>query len=124
MKILVTGGAGFIGCNFVYYMLDKYKDREYTDNKGVTSVPVQNDMQQLSAFSFHNKNVDLMGQIVLDEEDKAVFKFGKHKDKRVEDVFRLEPQYYDWIMKSDFPEYTKKVITKIKLEMGGKNIKF
>lgn len=26
MKILVTGGAGFIGCNFVYYMLDKYKD--------------------------------------------------------------------------------------------------
>ena len=26
MKILVTGGAGFIGCNFVYYMLGKYKD--------------------------------------------------------------------------------------------------
>ncbi len=26
MKILVTGGAGFIGSNFVYYMLDKYSD--------------------------------------------------------------------------------------------------
>lgn len=26
MNILVTGGAGFIGANFVYYMLDKYKD--------------------------------------------------------------------------------------------------
>ena len=26
MKILVTGGAGFIGCNFVYYMLEKYPD--------------------------------------------------------------------------------------------------
>ena len=26
MKILVTGGAGFIGCNFVYYMLDKHPD--------------------------------------------------------------------------------------------------
>ena len=106
-------------------MLDKYKDREYTDNKGVTSVPVQNDMQQLSVFSSHNKNADLMGQIVFDEEGKEVFKFGKHKDRRVEEVFRIEPQYYDWIMKSDFPEYTKKVITKIKLRMGDKNnIKF
>lgn len=28
MKILVTGGAGFIGCNFVYYMLNKYNDYE------------------------------------------------------------------------------------------------
>ena len=106
-------------------MLDKYENVEYTDNKGVTSVPVQNDVQQLSAFSYHNKNADLMGQIVFDEEGKEVFKFGKHKDRRVEDVFRIEPQYYDWIMKSDFPEYTKKVITGIKLRMGGKNnIKF
>jgi len=28
MKILVTGGAGFIGSNFVYYMLDKHPDYE------------------------------------------------------------------------------------------------
>lgn len=104
-------------------MLDKYRDAEYTDNKGVTSVPVKNDMQALSAFSSHNKNADLMGQVVFDENGKEVFKFGKHKDEKVEDVFRKEPQYYDWIMKSDFPEYTKKVITGIKLRMGGKNIK-
>lgn len=26
MKILVTGGAGFIGANFVYFMLDKYSN--------------------------------------------------------------------------------------------------
>ena len=26
MKILVTGGAGFIGCNFIYYMLNKHPD--------------------------------------------------------------------------------------------------
>ena len=25
-NILVTGGAGFIGSNFVIYMLDKYED--------------------------------------------------------------------------------------------------
>ncbi|MCC0684456.1 dTDP-glucose 4,6-dehydratase [Clostridioides sp. ZZV14-6345] len=28
MKILITGGAGFIGCNFVRYMINKYKDYE------------------------------------------------------------------------------------------------
>ena len=26
MKILITGGAGFIGSNFVHYMMNKYKD--------------------------------------------------------------------------------------------------
>ena len=28
MKILVTGGAGFIGCNFIYYMLEKHPEYE------------------------------------------------------------------------------------------------
>ena len=29
MKILITGGAGFIGCNFVRYMLEKHPDEEF-----------------------------------------------------------------------------------------------
>ncbi|MEG1151067.1 MAG: GDP-mannose 4,6-dehydratase, partial [Malacoplasma sp.] len=28
MKILVTGGAGFIGGNFIHYMVDKYPEDE------------------------------------------------------------------------------------------------
>jgi len=28
MRILITGGAGFIGCNFMRYMLNKYPDDE------------------------------------------------------------------------------------------------
>ena len=27
MNIIVTGGAGFIGSNFVFHMLKKYRDR-------------------------------------------------------------------------------------------------
>ena len=30
MKLLVTGGAGFIGSNFVYYMLEKYPEYDIT----------------------------------------------------------------------------------------------
>jgi len=101
-------------------MLDRYDGQEYTDTKGNKSVPVVNDVSELSEFSAHHRNADLSGQIVFDNDNKEVFLFGKHKGCRVEDVFRKEPQYYDWMMKSDFPRYTKKVITAIKLRMGGK----
>lgn len=30
MKFLVTGGAGFIGTNFIYYSVDKYPEHEFT----------------------------------------------------------------------------------------------
>ena len=41
--------------------------------------------------------------------------FGKYKGQVVAEVFTTEPTYYDWMMKGDFPQYTKKVITEIKL---------
>ena len=84
---------------------------------------IQHSTKQLSEFSAHHKNADLSGQIIFDEEGKEVFMFGKYKGQRVEDIFRKEPPYYDWIMKNDFPLYTKKVVTAIRLRMGGKNVK-
>ena len=102
-------------------MLDKYDGVDYEDSKGVKSQGPVNDMKALSRFSAHHQNADLCGQIIYDDEGKEVFQFGKHKGKRVEDVFRyIDRNYYDWMMNSDFPLYTKKLITKIKLEMGGK----
>ena len=104
-------------------MLDKYQGVDYEDGKGNKSQGPTNDMKQLSEFSAHHRNADLSGQIIFDEEGKEVFMFGKHKGERVEDVFRKERPYYDWIMKNDFPRYTKKVVTAIKLRMGGKHVK-
>lgn len=97
-------------------MLDKYEGVEFTDKKGNVSTPVVNDMKALSEFSTVNRHVDLIGHIVLDENDDEVINFGKHKGRKVVDVFKTEPSYYDWMMKGQFPEYTKKVITKIKLK--------
>ena len=42
-----------------------------------------------------------------------IFNFGKHKGKPVTEVLRTEPQYYDWMMKGDFPLHTKQKLTEI-----------
>ncbi len=95
--------------------LDRYKDKEIKDRNGKMIQPVLNDVKALSEFSYTSRNVDLIGHIVYNDKNQEVFNFGKHKGKRVDDVFRTEPSYYDWIMKSEFPISTKKVVTSIKL---------
>jgi DNA polymerase III subunit epsilon len=98
--------------------LDFYKDQDYTDNDGVTSKPVRNDIKALSDFSFNGRSVDLAGHIVFNDRQQEVLNFGKYKGQPIEDVFRREPSYYDWMMKSQFPLYTKKVIQAIWKRMG------
>jgi len=95
--------------------LDRYASVSIKDKKGNIIQPVVNDMKALSEFSFSNKTVDLVGHIVYNEKNVEVFNFGKHKGKSVVQVFKDEPSYYDWIMKSEFPLSTKKVLTSIKL---------
>lgn len=95
--------------------LDKYKDVEFKDREGNISYPVVNDINALSKFTTMNKNADLVGQIIFNDKNIEVFNFGKYRGKSVEDVFKKEPSYYDWMMKSDFPISTKNLITAIKL---------
>ena len=45
----------------------------------------------------------------------TIFSFGKYKGQEVLNVFKKDPGYYGWILKSDFPLYTKKILTSIKL---------
>lgn len=78
---------------------------------------LQNDVEFLSKFTKYNRNVDYAGRIVLDDNGVEVFNFGKHKGRSVEEVFRIEPTYYSWMMNGDFPLYTKKVLTAIRLRM-------
>jgi DNA polymerase III subunit epsilon len=97
--------------------LQKYEGTELIDEKGNKYQPVVNDVSKLSDFTAKSKNVDLAGRIVYNEKGQEVFSFGKHKDKPVTEVFTKEPSYYSWMMNGDFPLYTKKVITKIRLSM-------
>lgn len=97
--------------------LERYKDVEQIDDKGNKTIPVKNDMAVLSTLTARNKNADLAGRIVFNEKGQEVFAFGKHKDKPVKEVFEKEPSYYSWMMQGDFPLYTKKIITQIRLSM-------
>jgi len=76
---------------------------------------LENDIAKLAEFSSHNKNVDFVGRIIFDENDVEVFNFGKYKGKPVAEVLSSDPGYYGWMMQGDFPLYTKKVLTSIKL---------
>lgn len=59
------------------------------------------------------KVVDFAKRMIYDEEGIEIFNFGKHKGKRVLDVLNNERQYYDWIMRGDFPLHTKQKLTEI-----------
>ncbi|MBR2400325.1 MAG: 3'-5' exonuclease [Tidjanibacter sp.] len=81
--------------------LDRYED-------------LPNDISALAEFSQMSRTADYAGRILYDNQDREIFGFGKHKGRLVEEVFRKEPSYYDWMMEGDFPLYTKQVITQIK----------
>jgi len=76
---------------------------------------LKNDVAFLSEFSSFNRNVDLAGRIVYNDKDEEVFNFGKYRGVKVTDVLEKDPGYYGWMMNGDFPLYTKKVLTNIKL---------
>jgi len=82
--------------------LDRYPDLE-------------NNVKKLAEFSKHRQFADFAGFIGYDEDEIEVFAFGKHKGKKVLDVLENEPGYFGWIQNADFPLYTKKVLTQIKL---------
>ena len=82
--------------------LDKYDDLEPS-------------VDFLSTLTRRNKNIDFAGRIIEDNDGDAIFNFGKHKGKKVKEILTEEKGYYSWMMNSDFPEYTKKIITQVKL---------
>ncbi len=81
---------------------------------------LENDINYLADFSTVANTADFAGRIIFDDDGNEVFNFGKHKGKKVETVLKEEPSYYSWMMNGDFPLYTKKILTEIKLRSFGK----
>jgi DNA polymerase-3 subunit epsilon len=100
--------------------LERYADVEWEDKKGNRSVPVVNDVAALHKFTNLHRPVDFAGRLAYNDAGEEVFNFGKHKGKKVEDVFNLEPSYYSWMMQGDFPLYTKRKLEEIYARMNAK----
>ncbi|WBL26671.1 3'-5' exonuclease [Zunongwangia sp. HGR-M22] len=82
--------------------LDRYDDLE-------------NDIKWLSKYSARKTFADFAGFITFNKKGQEVFSFGKYRGKLVEEVLEKEPGYFGWLQNADFPLYTKKVLTAIKL---------
>lgn len=95
--------------------LDRYEGVEYKDSEGKTTVPVVNDVQALADFTHTHKWADLAGHLIYDKQGRVCLNFGKHKGKSIEEVFVIEPNYYEWMMRSEFPLSTKRLISEIRI---------
>jgi DNA polymerase-3 subunit epsilon len=74
---------------------------------------LENDMDFLANFSTQKKSADLAGRIVYDDKGREVFNFGKYKGVPVNEVFAKDQGYYGWMLKGDFAQNTKQVLTRL-----------
>ena len=84
---------------------------------------LENNIKKLSEFTYRKQIADFAGFIGYNDKGEEIFTLGKHKGKRVEDIFDEEPGYFGWLLGADFPLYTKKMLTAIKLRKLSATIK-
>jgi len=61
MKLLVTGGAGFIGANFIHYILTKYPDYKIVNYDKLTYA---GNLENLKEFEKHPNYNFVRGDIL------------------------------------------------------------
>ncbi len=71
-----------------------------------------NTLDSILEFTGEEKFIDFARRMIMDN-DVEIFNFGKYKGKPVAEVLKAEPQYYDWMMKGEFPLHTKQKLTEI-----------
>src|SRR5690554_6192925 len=77
---------------------------------------LENDISFLSDFSSHKEHVDFAGFISYNNDGEEIFSFGKYKGSLVADILERDAGYFGWVLNADFPLYTKKVLTRLRLQ--------
>lgn len=79
---------------------------------------LKNSVPFLAEFSRRNRNVDLAGRIVYNDQGIETINFGKYRGRAVTEVLRRDPGYFAWVMQGDFTQNTKQTFMRIKLRMA------
>ncbi|HRF27564.1 MAG TPA: 3'-5' exonuclease, partial [Ferruginibacter sp.] len=84
----------------LYAQLDRYSQLGNSVDSILSAIGEEKIIDYARRFSYNEKGVE-------------VFNFGKYKGRSVAEVLKSEPQYYDWMMKGDFPLHTKQKLTEL-----------
>ena len=97
MKVLVTGGAGFIGSNFIHYLLEKYEDIEVVNYDKLTyagNLDNLRDIKDNPAYQFVKGDIcdaDSVNKLIKKEDINHIINFAaeSHVDRSIvrPDVF-------------------------------------
>ena len=92
--------------------LKKYDNQEVFDLKGNKMGKISKNLNEINN-TLNNNMIDLEGRFIMDNDD-PVFNFGKYKGKKIKEILKKNPGYFNWIIKGKFSNDTKENLKKIK----------
>lgn len=98
--------------------IKKYENQDFIDADGnVTPTPITAEIDAIAKFTSDSSMLDVTQRLKYNPKGEIIFNFGKYTGQLVSQVFKIEPNYYHWIMEKDFSAQVKQIVKKIYEDM-------